>query len=240
VRRARRRHYLVQYDPDGVRRRQRRRALFFLFDLLHLDGEDLATRPLIDRKERLAGLLPQVGSPLQYSDLQIGLGPAFYEKACTLGVEGIVSKRADSAYAPGNRGLWLRVKCLSREEFVVVGWTDPEGARPWLGALLLAYTDPDGRLTIRRPRPHRHHQSELARLRRRLQPLAPPAMPLDVSPPRSTRFGSPLVLSRVHWVRPELVAAIKFLTWTEDNRRPPITGRLDGKIGDWLWRDRFG
>jgi ATP-dependent DNA ligase len=53
----------------------------------------------------------------------------------------------DAPSAPGNRGLWLKVKCLTREEFVVVGWTDPEGSRPWLGALLLAYYDPDGRLT---------------------------------------------------------------------------------------------
>jgi len=52
---------------------------------------------------------------------------------------GIVSKRADAAYAPGNRGLWLKIKCLHREEFVVIGWTNPEGSRPFLGALLLAY-----------------------------------------------------------------------------------------------------
>jgi DNA ligase D-like protein (predicted ligase) len=100
--------------------------VFFLFDLLHLDGEDLTARPLIERKERLAGLLAQAGSPLHFSDHQTGLGPAFYEKACPLGVEGIVSKRADAAYAPGNRGLWLKVKCLNREEFVVIGWTIPK------------------------------------------------------------------------------------------------------------------
>jgi hypothetical protein len=63
-----------------------------------------------------------------------------------MALEGIVSKRADAPYAPGNRGLWVKVKFLHREEFVVVGWTDPEGARPWLGALLLAYYDPEGRL----------------------------------------------------------------------------------------------
>jgi ATP-dependent DNA ligase len=83
--------------------------VFFLFDLLYLDGEDLAARPLIERKGRLAGLLPSTGSPLHYSDHQTGLGPAFYKQACPLGVEGIVSKRADAAYAPGNRGLWLKV-----------------------------------------------------------------------------------------------------------------------------------
>jgi bifunctional non-homologous end joining protein LigD len=191
--------------------------VFFLFDLLYLDGEDLSTQPLIERKERLAGLLASTGLPLQYSDHQIGLGPAFYEKACALGVEGIVSKRADAPYVPGNRSLWLKVKCLNREEFVVIGWTDPEGARPFLGALLLGYYDPDGRLTYAGRVGTGINQAELARLWRRLQPLAIDRMPLDVPPPRSTRFGSPLVLSRVHWVRPELVAEVKFLTWTEDN-----------------------
>jgi ATP-dependent DNA ligase len=78
--------------------------VFFLFDLLYLDGEDLTARSLIERKERLAGLLSRAGSPLHYSDHQTGLGPAFYDKACPLGVEGIVSKRADAPYALGNRG----------------------------------------------------------------------------------------------------------------------------------------
>jgi ATP-dependent DNA ligase len=68
-----------------------------------------------------------------------------------------------------------------------------------------------------RPRRHRHQQAELARLWHRLQPLATAEMPLEVPPPRTSRFGSPLVLSRVHWVRPELVAEVKFLTWTDDN-----------------------
>ena len=67
--------------------------------------------------------LSDAGSPLQFSDHQIGRGRAFYEQACGLKLEGIVSKRADAPYAPGNRGLWLKVKCLNREEFVVVGWT---------------------------------------------------------------------------------------------------------------------
>ena len=191
--------------------------VFFLFDLLYLDGEDLSARPVIERKDRLAGLLAQATSPLQFSDHQIGLGPAFCEHACALKVEGIVSKRADAPYMPGNRGLWLKVKCLNREEFVVIGWTDPEGARSFLGALLLGYYDPDGRLTYAGRVGTGISQAELERLWRRLQPLAIDRMPLDPPPPRSTRFGSPLVLSRVHRVRPELVAEIKFLTWTDDN-----------------------
>jgi len=110
--------------------------VFFLFDLLHLDGEAFGGRPLRERKERLRELLSRASAPLQFSDHQFGRGRAFYDHACALKLEGIVSKRADAPYAPGNRGLWLKVKCLNREEFVVVGWTDPEGSRPRLGALL--------------------------------------------------------------------------------------------------------
>ena len=191
--------------------------VFFLFDLLYLDGEDVSTRPLIERKARLAALLSDARSPLQYSDHQVGQGRAFHEKACAMSLEGIVSKRTDASYVPGNRGLWVKVKCLHREEFVVVGWTDPEGTRPWLGALLLAYYDPDGRLVYAGRAGTGIKQAELERLWRKLQPLAIDAMPLEIPPPRSSRFGSPLVLSRVHWVRPELVAEVKYLTWTGDN-----------------------
>jgi ATP-dependent DNA ligase len=113
--------------------------VFFIFDLLHLDGDDVAARPLIARKERLAAFLANTGPPLQYSDHQVGQGPAFFDRARAMKLEGIASKRAEAAYAPGNRGLWLKVKCLHREEFVVIGWTDPEGSRPWLGALPLGY-----------------------------------------------------------------------------------------------------
>jgi DNA ligase D-like protein (predicted ligase) len=113
--------------------------VFFLFDLLYLDGDDVSARPLLERKARLAELLSNVRPPLRYSDHQFGRGRAFDEKACAMSLEGIVSKRADAPYAPGNRGLWRKVKCLYREEFVVVGWTDPGGSRPYLGAQLLAY-----------------------------------------------------------------------------------------------------
>jgi len=191
--------------------------VFFLFDLLHLDGEAIAPMPVTERKERLRALMSGAGSPLHFSDHEIGRGQAFYDRACALKVEGIVSKRADAPYAPDNRGLWLKVKCLNREEFVVVGWTDPEGSRPWLGALLLAYYDPDRRLIYAGRAGTGIDYAELERLWRRLQPLAISKMPLDIPPPRDSRFGSPLTLSRVHWVRPELVAEVKYLTWTEDN-----------------------
>jgi DNA ligase D-like protein (predicted ligase) len=142
--------------------------VFFLFDLLHLDGEAIAPMPVTERKDRLRALLSDAGSPLHFSDHQIGHGPAFYDQACTLKVEGIVSKRVDAPYAPGNRGLWLKVKCLNREEFVVAGWTDPEGARPWLGAAARLLRS-GWKTGLRGPRRHRH------RLCRARTAVAPPS-----------------------------------------------------------------
>src|SRR5437764_10625605 len=104
-----------------------------------------------------------------------------------------------------------QTKCLHREEFVVIGWTDPEGARPWLGSLLLAYYDLDGRLVYAGRAGVGINDVELGRLWHQLQPLAVSEMPLDVPPPSTSRLGSSLVLSRVHWVRPELVAEVKYL-----------------------------
>jgi len=173
--------------------------ILFLLDVLHLDDETITAKPLSERKERLRTLLSDTGPRLHYSDHQIAHGRAFYDHACALKVEGIVSKRVAAPYTPGNRGLWLKVKCLNREEFVVVGWTAPEGSRPWLGALLLGYYNPDGRLVYAGRVGTGIDYAELERLWRRLQLLATSEIPLDMPPPRDSRFGSPLVLSRVHW-----------------------------------------
>src|SRR5205823_14329125 len=197
--------------------------VFFLFDLLYLDGRGFLERPLAERKQRLANLLNGVELPLLYTDHQVGRGPGFHAEVCKRGLEGIVSKRADAPYVPGDRGLWLKTKCLNREEFVVVGWTDPEGSRPYVGAVLLGYYDEDGRLIYAGRGGTGISDAELERLWRKLQPLGTHAIPLDVPPPRTTRFGAPLNLSRVHWVRPELVVEVAFLAWTDDGLLRQVT-----------------
>jgi ATP-dependent DNA ligase len=102
--------------------------IFFAFDLLHLDGENLMALPLAARKKRLETLLVAAPAGLRYHDHQIDHGPLFHRLACEHALEGIVSKRVDGRYEPDRRS-WLKVKCLNREEFVVVGWSDPEGSR---------------------------------------------------------------------------------------------------------------
>ena len=120
--------------------------MFFAFDLMFLDGDSVAKLPLIERKERLRSLFAQEVRGLRFADHVLGDGPRFRDQACKLGVEGVVSKRIDYAYAPGTRSLWLKSKCLKREEFVVIGWTEPGGSRSHFGALLLGYYTEDGRL----------------------------------------------------------------------------------------------
>jgi bifunctional non-homologous end joining protein LigD len=129
----------------------------------------------------------------------------------------VVSKRIDRPYAPGNRALWLKSKCLNREEFVVVGWTQPAGSRSHFGALLLGYYTKDGRLHYAGRAGTGFTEAELERLAGVIEPLETPRMPLAEPPPRENRFGSPLELSRVHWVRPEVVVEVTYLTWTEGN-----------------------
>jgi DNA ligase D-like protein (predicted ligase) len=189
--------------------------VYFVSDLLFLDGEDLTSLPLIDRKTRLEAFLVGASDNIRYSDHQIGQGPDFYKIACQHGLEGIVSKRVDGRYEPDRRS-WLKVKCLNREEFVVVGWSDPEGTRHRIGALLLGYYTPAGDLIYAGRVGTGMTVAELERLYGRLQPLSIPKMPLSEPPPRGGRFGSPLVLSRVHWVRPEVVVEVSYVEMTPD------------------------
>ena len=191
--------------------------IFFAFDLLYLNGESMTKQPLIKRKERLERVFKWEISGLRYSEHVAGDGPRFRQHACQLGLDGVISKRADQPYVPGDRGIWVKSKCLNREEFVVVGWTAPEGSRRHIGALLLAYYTDDGRLHYAGRAGTGITDKELKRLAGILAPLQVPKMPLAEPPPRDSRFGSPLQLSKVHWVRPEVVVEVTYLTWTEDN-----------------------
>jgi DNA ligase D-like protein (predicted ligase) len=190
--------------------------VYFVFDLLFLDGKNLTGSPLIERKDRLQALLRGAPPSVQYSDYHVGDGSRFLEAACRAKAEGIISKRVDPRYVSGDRGLWRKTKCYEREEFIIVGYSEPEASRPYLGALLLAYYDNGGQLVYAGRVGTGMSAAELRRLHQMLQPLRVKKPPLDVPPSRTTRFGSPLNLSRVTWVRPKLVCEVRFLTWTAD------------------------
>jgi len=172
----------TQAASDGSRGM---RLVYYIFGLLHLNDRDTSGLPLIQRKELLKPLTAGVPG-LQYNDHVIGDGGVILKHACELRFEGIVSKTINSPYAPGNRGIWRKSKCLNRQEFVVVGWTDPEGSRPYLGALLLGYYTDDGKLIYAGRVGTGMPAKVLADLRRRLQPLARTSSPLS-APPRPLR-----------------------------------------------------
>ena len=189
--------------------------VYYAFDLLHLDGWDVSGLQLMERKALLEPLLANKPG-LQFNGHEIGDGELILKHAGKLGFEGVVSKTIDAPYAPGNRGLWRKAKWLNRQEFIIVGWSDPEGSRPHLGALLLGYYTDEGNLTYAGRVGMGMPVKVLADLRRRLHTIARKTSALGVPPSRNTRFRSPLVLSKVHWLEPILVAEITYLTWTAE------------------------
>src|ERR1700729_945200 len=135
------------------------------------DGWDISGLQLIERKALLEPLLATKPG-LQFNGHETGDGELILKHAGKPGFEGVVSKTIDAPYAPGNRGLWRKAKWLNRQEFVVVGWSDPEGTRPHLGALLLGYYTDDGKLIYAGRVGTGMPVKVLADLRRRLDPLA--------------------------------------------------------------------
>jgi ATP-dependent DNA ligase len=212
--------------------------VYYASDLLHLGGWDISGLALIERKALLEPLVANKPG-LQFNGHDTGDGELILKHAGKLGFEGVVSKTIDAPYAQGNRGLWRKAKALNRQEFVIVGWSDPEGSRPYLGALLLGFYTDDGKLIYAGRVGTGMPVKVLADLRGRLDPIARETSPLSVRPPRSTRFGLPLVLSRVHWVEPQLVAEITYLTWTAANllRHTVYVGLREDKPADQVRRE---
>ena len=202
-----------------------RDLVYFAFDLLHHDGYDLRGATLLDRKEALAGVLSGNTSPtIRFSDHVQGAGDAFYSQACRLSLEGIVSKRGDAPYRSGRGKDWLKIKCLKRQEFVVVGFTDPEGSRTGFGALLLGVHDGQGKLVFAGKVGTGFNDQLLRDLRKRLGKIERKT-PAFANPPRGAEAR------RSHWVKPELVAEVAFTEWTREGilRHPAFQGLREDK-----------
>ena len=200
--------------------------VYFVFDLLHLDGSDLRGSPLEARKEALHALVDGAHSTVRYSDHVVGNGEAFLRQACRMALEGVVSKRRDAPYVSGRTRTWQKAKCIQEQEFVIGGFTDPEGSRQGLGALLLGVHDKDGALAYVGKVGTGFTGRAAVDLRRRLDALATRTSPFAGRPPRA---------SRAHWVRPELVGEVEFTEWTPDGRlrHPSWKGlREDKPAGD--------
>jgi bifunctional non-homologous end joining protein LigD len=199
---------------------------FYAFDLLYLDGYDLRSVALEQRKEALAKLMRDAKLPpnVLYSDHLSGSGASLHSQACRHKLEGIVSKRRDQPYRSGRQRDWLKVKCALRQEFVVGGFTLPEGARSGLGALLVGVYGEGGKLRYSGRVGTGFDRKTLRELRRRLDELARDEAPF-ANPPLGARARG------VRWVEPELVIEAEFTGWTEDGalRHPSFEGIREDK-----------
>ncbi|HWB09852.1 MAG TPA: DNA ligase D [Pirellulales bacterium] len=233
---------VVALEPSGVSSFQRlqnafneRRAnelIYFAFDVLYLDGHDLRDVPLEQRKEILADLLDHNSSvgPIRYTEHVDGHGKQCFIESCRMGLEGIISKRRDRPYVGGRSYDWLKSKCVRREEFVIGGFTEPEGGRQGLGALLIGSHDASGKLKYAGKVGTGFTDKTLVDLRKRLEQLEQ----------RESPFSDLRVRPRkTHWVEPELVCQVEFSSWTDDGRlrHPSFQGLREDKPAESVRRE---
>jgi len=210
-----------------------RSLVYVAFDLLFLDGRDLRPEPLLARKKELARLLEGRRGVLRYSEHFDAPGQEVYERACRMALEGIVSKRKQAPYTSGRGQAWLKVKCVARQEFVIGGYTDPDGARAEFGSLLLGVHEPDGRLVYAGRVGTGFSHATLAALGKRLRQLGQRESPFAADGPRPPARGA-------HWVKPVLVGEVAFTEWTRDGllRHPAFEGLREDKPASAVVKDR--
>lgn len=199
--------------------------IFHIFDLLYVDGFLLTKTPLIERKLLLAKLLKSQAenSRLRYSDHIEGNGAEFFKQACKLGLEGIVSKLANSHYESTRSRSWLKVKCIRRQEFVIAGYTISDKGMPGFGALVLGIYEKNklvyaGRAGTGFTIPQR------VEIQKKLDALVQPSSPFAVLPKDPG-------LRHAVWVKPKLVGEVAFTEWTHEGfiRHPSFQGLREDK-----------
>ncbi len=192
-------------DPDAALRRLVP-VYAYLFDALLLDHRDVRRLPLVERRRRLRRSL-RFGRRLRWSAHRRGDALAFLRRACRMGWEGILAKRAESPYVPRRSPDWRKFKCVRRQEFVIGGFTEPKGSRAGLGAILVGYYRGASLHYVGKVGTG-FSAAVLTSLRRRLASVERASKP----------FCGEVRETNAHWTRPTLVAEIGFSEWTRDGR----------------------
>jgi bifunctional non-homologous end joining protein LigD len=205
--------------------------VYFAFDLPYFGGYDLRRVPLVERRALLQQLLKDVKSPrIRFSDHFEGPAQPLLENACKQGLEGLIGKRADSVYTTSRSTAWIKLKCTQRQEFVVVGFTDPKGSRNGFGSLLLAVNDRSGKLVYAGNVGTGFDTKLLGSIHKQLLAYEQEKSPLAVVPKGV----------KGHWVKPRLIAEVAFTEWTSDGRirHPVFHGLRNDKDVESITREK--
>jgi len=205
----------MQMRHPSAELRRRIPVSFYLFDLMYVDGHDTLQVPLRYRRELLRRAI-EFQDPLHLIEQRETEGEAYYREACRRGWEGIIAKDAEGVYVPGRSREWLKFKCVKEQEFVIGGYTDPQGSRIGFGALLVGYYEA-GKLIYAGKVGTGYDDATLQRLSATLASLETGVSPFT---------GDGLPRHGVHWVTPKLVAQVGFTEWTGDGklRHPRFLG----------------
>ena len=214
-------------DPVRARRSQVPVHLY-LFDCLFYEGVDLTGLPLLDRKAVLRDVV-WYDEPIQFTPFRTTGSAAMFREACDQGAEGIIAKRADSRYVSARSTDWLKIKCVRQQEFVIGGYTAPQGSRERLGALLVGYYDGKS-LRYAGKVGTGYDRRTLEYLYQRLVPLHRSTSPFSEGPAPA---------NDVQWVSPKLVGQVGFSEWTSAGllRHPRFLGLRDDKAAKEVRRE---
>jgi bifunctional non-homologous end joining protein LigD len=217
---------------------------YYAFDLLRLNGKDLQNLPVEQRKAELEKLLKDSPGVIRYSASIENAGEDLLEHARELGVEGLIGKRVGSRYEPGKRsGAWIKLKLQQEQEFVIGGYTEPEGTRKYFGAILVGVYE-GSELKFAGKVGTGFSENLLRTLFSKFKKIPSDRCPFaDLPEKRSGPYGKPMTASemkRCHWVEPTLVCQIKFAEWTRDNRlrQPVFLGLREDKDAKEVIREK--
>lgn len=210
-----------QMLQNSLKSKNDKHLRYYIFDILYLDGKDLRDLPLLERKQILKETLKNAPSQIIYSEHILEDGDEFYKVSCEHQLEGIVSKLADSPYRSGRNDLWAKTKCSSRQEFVIGGWTDPQGGRTGIGALLLGIFE-DGKLRYAGRVGTGFNTDTLRAIKKDLTSLETDETPFEINSPKG---------KGIHWVKPIRVCEVSFGNWTDEGilRTPVFKGMREDK-----------
>ena len=208
---------------------------FYAFDLLQSDGKSLLNLPLETRKNVLERVCDDAGDPIRYSGPIGAEAKPLLEEVKRRGLEGIIGKLRNSAYEPGRRsGAWIKLKCVAEQEFVIGGYTPPQGARKHFGAVLVGYYD-DKKLVFAGKVGTGFDGKTLSLLHKKFREEERRDCPfVDLPSKQNGRWVQgimPSMMKKMHWVNPKFVAEVKFLEWTRDGklRAPVFVGLREDK-----------